>query len=266
MEIREVDSRKEKKAKKHRNKSRAVIFAVCFLIIICLAFWIVTHAIDFPKEKIKVSGSSVYSAEEILDLTDMSVGDMIFGTNNKKINNTLVEKFPYIQSVEFKRTVLPEFGVQMIITEGTDVFCYKYDGFFLTADENNKILSKFTAQPDGTTLIKTSQKLKLSIGETANINEADFLNIATINSTMTKSGYSVGYIDITDNNSIKILIDNQFIVDFGASNNLEGKVAHLNGMIKEIIVKNGQNTTGRIDLSAWTNKNQRGYYEPSNIF
>ena len=83
---------------------------------------------------------------------------------------------------------------------------------------------------------------------------------------MTKSGYSVGYIDITDNNSIKILIDNRFIVDFGASNNLEGKVAHLNGMIKEIIVKNGQNTTGRIDLSARTNKNQRGYYEPSNIF
>ena len=83
---------------------------------------------------------------------------------------------------------------------------------------------------------------------------------------MAKSGYSVGYIDMTNNNNIKILIDNKFIVDFGTANNLEGKVAHLNGMIEKIILKNGKNTTGRIDLSAWTNKNQRGYYEPANIF
>ena len=98
------------------------------------------------------------------------------------------------------------------------------------------------------------------------MDENDFNNLTTIHSKLTNNNLTVNYIDISNENDVKILIDNRFIVELGTVSNLDGKIAHLNGMIEKIFEKNGKDTMGCIDLSAWTNKNQRAYYEPSNIF
>ena len=266
MEFREVDSRKEKTAKKHRSKLRAVIFAVSFLIIIALAVWILSYTVLFPVEHIKVTGSGVYSSQEIIDAANLSTGDKLYSISGKSTEELLTTKLPYIKMVELKRSILPDTTLEIIVTETSDVFCYEYKNMYYTADKDNKVLSKFTAQPQGTTLVKTNKKFDIALGKTIVMDENDFLNLTTIHSKLSNNGISIGYIDISNENDVQILIDNRFIVELGTVSNLDGKIAHLNGMIEKIIEKNGKDTMGRIDLSAWTNKNQRAYYEPSNIF
>lgn len=266
MEFREVDSRKEKTAKKHRSKLRAVVFAVSFLIIIALAVWIFSYTVLFPIEHIKVTDSGIYSSQEIIDTAKLSTGDKLYSISQKNTEELLTTKLPYIKTVEFKRSILPDVTLEIIVTETSDVFCYEYKNMYYSADKDNKVLSKFTVQPQGTTLVKTNKKLDIVLGNTIVMDENDFNNLTTIHSKLTNNNLTVNYIDITNENDIKILIDNRFIVELGTVSNLDGKIAHLNGMIEKIFEKNGKDTMGCIDLSAWTNKNQRAYYEPSNIF
>ncbi len=266
MEIREVDSRQENKAKKHRSKARAVVFAFSFLIVLALALWVLAYTVLFPVEQIKLSGNTIYTSQEIIDSTNISLGDKLFGISRKNTEEILTRELPYIKTVEFKRSILPETALEIVVTETTDVYCYEYKNMYYTADADNKVLAKFTAQPQGTTLVKTNEKFHIVIGRQVQMNEDNFNNLSTIYSSLTENRLSIGYIDISNDNNISILIDNRFIVDLGTVSNLDGKVAHLNGMIEKVIEKNGNDTQGYIDLSAWTNKNQRAYYEPSNIF
>ena len=266
MEIREVDSRNEKTAKKHRSKARAVVLAISILILIALAIGILSYTVLFPIEHINVTGNTIYTSKEVIDSSKLSLGDKLYSISQKDIENILTLDLPYIKSVELRRNIFPEATLEIIVTETTDVFCYEHKSMYYTADEDNKVLSKFTTQPESTTLIKTNKKLDINLGKSVLMDENDFKNVKMIHSKLSSDDLSIGYIDISNENSVKILIDNRFIVEFGTVSNLDGKIAHLNGMVDKIIEKNGKDTMGRIDLSAWTNKNQRAYYEPCNIF
>ena len=59
---------------------------------------------------------------------------------------------------------------------------------------------------------------------------------------------------ITDELDIKIKTEGRFIVEFGTSNSLENKFAHLAGMIKNI----DQSKTGTVNLSMWSASNTEG--------
>ena len=63
-------------------------------------------------------------------------------------------------------------------------------------------------------------------------------------------------IDITNELSLTVGVDGRFTVNFGTSNNLYEKFAHLSGMIKNI----DEGKSGKIDLSMWTSSNTQGTF------
>ncbi len=63
-------------------------------------------------------------------------------------------------------------------------------------------------------------------------------------------------IDITNELSLTVGVDGRFTVNFGTSNNLSEKFAHLSGMIKNI----DEGKSGKIDLSMWTSSNTQGTF------
>ena len=63
-------------------------------------------------------------------------------------------------------------------------------------------------------------------------------------------------IDITNELAVTVGVDGRFSVNFGTSNNLSEKFAHLSGMVKNI----AEDKSGKIDLSMWTSSNTQGTF------
>ncbi len=266
MEVREVSVQKVNKAKKRRRKKiRAVVFAVSFLVVLAITLWVLAYTVLFPIDNITVAGNSLYTAEDIINDSGIEIGDKLYGISQKNTENILTHRLPYIKTIEFERSALPDATLKIIVNETSDVFCYQSGEKFITADADNKALASFFSQPENTTLIKVAKLPEIKIGDTVQlVGENEFVTVRSIYDVMSENGISVKYIDITSGGA-EILINNRFIVDFGGISNLEGKVAHLVGMLEKIDQKNGKEATGRIDLSAWTNKNQYGYLELTDI-
>lgn len=63
-------------------------------------------------------------------------------------------------------------------------------------------------------------------------------------------------IDITDELAISVKTEGRFVVNFGTSNGLDGKFAHLASMIKNIDAQK----TGTVNLSMWSSSNTEGTF------
>lgn len=254
-----VDAKTKKQNQRRRRRKRAAVFAVCFLIIAALVFTVLCYTVLFPIKTITVKGNITYSAEQIIDESGITMGDKLFAVSQGKVNNALTTELPYIKNVKLKRVLFD--AVELQITETSAVFCYNAGGKYFTADADNKILESFVIQPTDIALITVSGAENLKVGYTLQLPDNQFELIDEICSNLQENGISAESIDVSNPNAIIAQINGRFTVDFGTSDELQGKVAHLLSMLKEIDQKNGSNCIGNIDLSAWSNSKREGYFE-----
>ena len=139
-------------------------------------------------------------------------------------------------------------------------------------------LEEKTAQPDFWNDPESSQKISQKLGalkaklaqydklaesfddvitmaELAN-EEDDESMLPEIKELADKYNMKLDRIDVMDELDIKIKTDGRFIVEFGTSNSLENKFAHLEGMIKNI----DKSKTGTVNLSMWSASNTEGSF------
>ena len=79
----------------------------------------------------------------------------------------------------------------------------------------------------------------------------------TITESLKAYDIEVNKMNVSDSLSLSIKVENRFTVSLGTSNNLEEKIRHLSGMIKEIDPKK----QGEINLSMWTSDNTQGTFK-----
>ncbi len=259
-----TDKKQISKNSRRRRKRRAAVFAVIFLFLAVIVFWVLTQTVLFPIKQMVIFGNSMYTVEEIADASLIEAGDKIFAVSEKKINDNITHKLPYVKSVELKRTSLS--SVELKITETVDVYCYNNNGKFITADRDNKLLASYDVQPANTVLIKPDIDFEHKIGYVLQIEEEKLQLINYLYDKLSENGVSVNIIDLSKTANISATINNRFSVNFGAETDLESKINHLVGMLGEIDIKNGKESTGKIDLSAWSVTKREGYFEKSPNF
>ena len=258
-QVRDVKRLNEKK--RRRRKKRAAVFAVIFLFLSVIVFWILTQTVLFPIEQIVITGNSMYSVEEIADASLIKAGDKIFAVSEKQINNNITHTLPYVKTVDLKRTSFS--SIKLSVTETVDVYCYNSNGKFITADRDNKLLASFDAQPTNTVLIKPDINFEHKIGYVLEIEEEKLKLINSIYDKLTEKEIAVNEIDLSKTANIVVTIKNRFSVNFGTETDLDSKINHLTSMLVEIDAKNGNTCTGKIDLSAWSVTKREGYFEKS---
>lgn len=264
MKVQETKTQNKKGQKRRRNKSRAAVFVIVFLMLLGIVLGVLTRTVLFPINNISVVGNSVYSYEEILVSSGIGVGDKLFAISEKNINKKITVELPYITNVELKRTGFD--SIKLSVTETGDVLCYQVGTMFITADSKNKALNKFATQPQDTVLIKTVEEIKASAGYMIEMPEDQLALINQIYTDIAEYGISLQSIDVTNQNAITLVVKNRFSVNLGYPENLDGKLAHLNSMLPQIDQKNGNEVTGKIDLSAWSTTKREGFFEQTTNF
>lgn len=110
---------------------------VAFLAVL-LAAAVLALTVFFKVETIEVEGSSRYAAADIADSMDVQVGDNLYLWNKVKEADKLLERFPYLDTVQIRRR-LPD-ALVVTVTECQAVLAVPSDSGYYRVSSKGKVL------------------------------------------------------------------------------------------------------------------------------
>lgn len=146
---------------KFRRALHALGRAVLLLLLTLAA--IVMMTIFFKVNTISVEGAEKYSAEEITTALDISKGDNLYLWNKMKVQEYLLEKLPYLESVRIRRH-LPD-ALVLTVTECRAAAAVKAeDGSYYYISSEGKILEQNTSD-GGLAVVTGLEGAQLQVGQ-----------------------------------------------------------------------------------------------------
>ena len=111
---------KKKKIKRRVRKG----FLVAVFVLLLSAFSTLSLTVLFPINAVNVEyKSKLYTPEEIIEASDIEIGDNIILLSEKKVEEKLCKKLPYIGKVELKKKL----DKIVIVPKNTSAkYCIKY--------------------------------------------------------------------------------------------------------------------------------------------
>ena len=133
------------------------------LLLLLTAAAIVMMTVFFKVNTISVEGAEKYSAEEITTALDINKGDNLYLWNKMKVEQHLMHKLPYIETVRIRRH-LPD-ALVLTVTECRAAAAIKAeDGSFYYISSTGKILEQ-NASDGGLVVVTGLESATLTVGE-----------------------------------------------------------------------------------------------------
>ncbi len=221
--------------------------------MICIGITL-SLTVFFSIENIKVTGSNIYSAEEIVKHSGITEGDNLFTVSRKQAEDLLKGTLPYVETVEFKRELPGTLTVK--VTDAEEFACYNINGRFYTVSGSGWVLKETSEKPQNLVDIVVSDAECEVGGEITFTDDRPPDIIDEILNSLSEVGLTANQIDVSDKIAISVKVEGRFNVYLGTSNNIYEKIRHLNGMIESIAPEK----SGDINLSMWTSSNTKGTF------
>ncbi len=221
--------------RKKRNK-KIVLIIFLSLLLITLIFQIMKRVKFFNINLIKVTGNKVLTDKEIIDLSEINIGDNIFDVKLSKAKKNIAES-PYVKEVRSRR-VYPA-RVNLHVVERDESFKIPYKGeTMVLVDRQGRILKLGKPAGEEAILLKSikideeivngdiGKSIKLFI---KNKNVIDFFEYDSKDQLLTY----IKEIDLKKND-ITITLKEGQVVDFGGYNDMDYKFRLLSETFKYI--------------------------------
>lgn len=131
---------------KRRSRGRFPGLYKAVSAVLILAAVVVACAIFFRVSDVQVVGNSRYTAQEIIDVTGVKIGDNLFALDRAKIAREIRSRLPYIQTVSI-RQALPD-GLVITVTEGKAVAAIAHESRWWLMDSAGKLLEVVSSPGD----------------------------------------------------------------------------------------------------------------------
>lgn len=242
--------RRQNKKRRLKNSVRNALITFGLLLALLAVGVVLSLTVFFKIETLSITGSGMYSTEEITAYCTIDIGDNLFLIDEKKCAESLEQKLPYIYDVDIKRE-LPSTLVINII-EATPAYAVKNDDESYTLlDDRFKVLdnaSKESADEaieiQNTAVISNENGFTIGFENEESANGLNQLSeiIKKLNITEATAISSDG----KDNNYI--VYENRIVLKLGNFENLENKVYRgIAGCEK--LNESDPNAKGTMDLS-----------------
>ena len=226
-------------------------------MLLCVAV-VLTLTVFFPIEKINISGSVVYTAEQIEKNSGIEKGDNLFALSKSSVLSQLKQKLPYVENIKIKRELPGTLKIEVVDAE--EFACYNFKNKYYVVSESGWVLNELKEKPENIFSV-IGADVDCAVGSEIKFNNKKQKELTeTITSALSKNGIKTDYVDISKTVDLTLGVEGRFTVSLGTSNDLEEKIAHLAGMIKEADPKIG----GKINLSMWTSTNKKGTFVREN--
>ncbi len=223
---------RKRRRRKRRRKAIASLFAVCVISGAVIA----AVTVFFKVSGIEVSGSSLYTQEELIAASEIQIGDNMFAINKFDVANKILREFPYVGEIKIRRRLPDTFTFE--ITERKRAAFFQQEKFRWLIDKNGYILESIApeqavAAPQvvGLTLMAPTPGTKIALGEEDGIYPLTALLAALENGGMIEK---TGQIDVTKLYNLTATYDNRFLIEFGTQEELDKKIRMLTAVLKQL--------------------------------
>lgn len=127
--------------RRRRRRGRFSFLYKLLSVVLIVCAIVAGSVIFFRVEEITVSGSTVYSSDEIIAASEVAVGDNLFLVGRPSTSKKILEQLPYIREVNV-RAVLPS-TLAITVSECTVAGVVEgEDGSFWVLDTTGKLLEQ----------------------------------------------------------------------------------------------------------------------------
>lgn len=221
-EVRQRQNKKRKIKNKARNVLITLIAVTAFLAIgITLSLTIFFNITD-----INVTGSGIYTADEVIQSSTIEIGENLFLIDEQECIEKLTESLPYIYDVKITRKLPATLNIE--ITDATPFLAIgNYDWTYILTDDRLKVLELSAAEkPDSAIMLSETaiiggvpgNILEFEDQETGECIKSLIEAIRAVNMTEATS------ITCKDKNNNYIVYENRITFKLGNCNNLESKI------------------------------------------
>ncbi len=244
----EVRSLNKKKRMRKRKAKRIAALGVLAVVVLALGV-LFAVTVFFKVNNVNVVGSNIYTQEEILLHGDIEIGSGLFSVNEKKLNESLPKRLPYIKSVTIKRE-LPDTLIIEIV-QATPVVAFQNGAGYILADETGKVLKTDASEIGDDVAYVTGLSLKTyNLGENVAFNnEAVTENFISLITEMKNSELEgITGISINEKNEFELMFDGRIKIKLGSMTNIDKKLQRAKAALdkEKDNIKVGE---GVIDLS-----------------
>lgn len=248
----EAAERKAKSRKRKQRKLKIITTLVVVLIMSVAAVCALSLTVLFKIETINVSGSTTYTAEEVITAAGIAVGDNLIRVSKNSLSENLQKTLPFIDEVVVEKQFPGILNIS--VKETKEELVFKNSKAVYTANREGKILKKYSEYNGDLMFVKVSDKALFNEGETILFeNEREKELCFNFISMIFENGYDVEFVNVSDPFSSYMKFEDRIIAKFGSASYFENKAAYFKAGVKGISEK----AEGVFDLSAWTPENNK---------
>jgi len=234
-----------RRRRKRRTGKKTIHYTLLILFVLA-AGAILSLTTFFKIEAVSVAGTDHYSEEEMIAASGIQSGENLFRVSGAKVEETLKEQYPYIESVKISRKLPPTVEIKITqaipsaaVFEGDKIVLITREGKVL---ERGKIFippAVPAVQGIPTTGVPEGQLL----GEEA---KEPLVMVNYLLDAMEGVGFQgITNVDVRDPLNMLIIYENRLLFKMGTEADLEHKLFFIQNVLKDL----GPEEQGRIDVS-----------------
>ncbi len=241
----------KKKAKKRKQALIALMVTLCVIIIFVIGLAIATF---LRIDTVQISGNSLYSANDIVEATDIEAGNSIIFLSKGAIIEKLQRKLPFIEEVTVEKK-LPS-TVKITVTETTEEVCFFSSSSYYTASKSGKILSESLSRPKGLPVIVVGENFTFQKGAKYSCSESvETKLLETLLKYCEETDEKETIINISDIYNCYIVTEDKTVAKLGSASYIDGKLKFLTKMTESLKSEN----YNYFNLTDWTPDNDEAY-------
>ena len=225
-------TRTEQQKRPYRGGNYTLYFILA-AIVVGIVLAILSNTVLFKCGTIEVTGTTRYSADEIIASAGIKTGDNLLHISAENAAENVMNTFAFVDKAEVKKYYPTKIVIE--ITEAVNWFALVQDGKTNVISRGGKILGSIPA--DGLVTVKGFEAQSLDVGSRLS-SSVDAKNkiAAEIFDAAEKVGLEkMTEIDLSDRFSLKVTVDNRIVLNLGASTQLESKLRVAQALIEKEI-------------------------------
>ena len=218
-------SRPPQQAPRRRRRGRNTLAYIMLMMVALTAGVVLSLTVFFKIGEVTVTGSNRYPRNEIIQATHVEIGDNLFRVKPQDIKDTLVDNYPYIESVAVRKAFPP--AIHLTLTEATPMANIAYADYYVLISDQGRVLENSLLAPVSDVPVVVGVPIIQAIpGELMdkelweNVQMLQYVTQAMANTEFT----GVENIDLSDRLNIVLTYEQRMEIQLGVEDDLEKKL------------------------------------------
>ncbi len=245
------DERRRQRAERVRKRKRRrnLILTLILTLLIFIVGIVLCLTVFFHVSAVTVTGDELYSSQEVIEASGITIGENMFLMNAKKVAKSIEQTLPYVESVQVKRS--PSGEIKLVLTAAKAGAALEREGSFLLLSDKGKLLEEnVTSLNDGVVLISGVEIKNAVVGTPVEFAAEDTLETFKQCFDILQKAELTGIteLDLSDRTNIKAVYAGRITLKLGMLQDMEEKM----DFVKATLARNEETAPefrGEIDFT-----------------